>query len=64
MSDNSFYMYKVKSKNGSGEFYWDWCSNNLEVGTWKMMIGIMGESSSYHFIHEEDAMAFKLRFGL
>lgn len=45
--------------------YWFWCVSTLKLNTWKMMFGIMGgTSASYVFDNEEDATAFKIRFGL
>ena len=44
--------------------YWDWCCNHLVTGTWKMRIGFMGTSATFCFDNEEDAIAFKLVFGL
>jgi hypothetical protein len=56
--------HKVKVQTDTGNPYWDWCCSTLVIGTWKMMIGLMGSSATYCFEYAEDATAFKLRFGL
>ena len=44
--------------------HWQWCKDNLSIGTWKMMFGFTGTTATFCFDNEEDATAFKLRFGL
>ena len=45
--------------------YWYWCRENLELGTWDKLIGMTASvSSTYRFDNEEDATAFKLKFGV
>jgi hypothetical protein len=63
-SPHTLYYYKVKVQVNTGEYYWNWCCERVEVGTWKMMIGLMGTSATYCFEYAEDATAFKLKFGL
>jgi hypothetical protein len=55
--------YRIKVLKGD-TIYWTWACENLEIGTWKMLIGFLGESATYSFCNEEDLTAFKLRFGL
>lgn len=55
--------YTIRAKEGLPS-YWDWCCENLQVGSWKMRVGIMGTSSTYCFTNPEDLTAFKLRFNL
>jgi len=56
-------MTKIKIEDAPSEL-WEWCRDNLEIGSWKMMLPIMGNSATYCFDKEEDATAFKLVFGL
>ena len=44
--------------------YWAWCSETLEIGMWKMLIGYTWDKSTYCFHNAEDFLAFKLRFGV
>jgi len=57
------YAYKVKTQVDRGE-YWEWGCSTLTPGTWKKMIGLFGNSSTYCFEYAEDATAFKLRFNI
>jgi hypothetical protein len=57
-------MTNITVENDRGGDHWSWCCNHLTIGTWKMMIGIMGTSATFCFNNEEDATAFKLVFGL
>jgi hypothetical protein len=57
------YEHTIRAKVGIPE-YWEWCSNTLNIGSWKMRIGIMGASVTYCFSNQEDLTAFKLRFGI
>jgi len=43
---------------------WSWASDNLEIGTWRTMISILGTSTSFYFDRPEDAVMFKLRFSI
>jgi len=56
-------MIEVKVKADSG-IYWDWCCANLETGTWKKKIPIMGDKATYFFDNGCDATVFKLWFGI
>lgn len=41
--------------------YWDWCCDNARE--WASKFGIF-RTATYYFMHQEDAMAFKLKFVL
>lgn len=54
---------KVKVKINSSN-YWNWCTEYLQIGTWRMMIGFMGQSGTFIFDKPEDATMFVMVFGL
>jgi hypothetical protein len=43
--------------------YWTWCYRNLDFNHWNRCIGI-NLCDTYQFENSEDAVAFKLRFGI
>lgn len=63
--DEHIHRVKVAGKDsGSDRIYWAWCRENLDTQSWHMKFAITGNSCSYYFGQEEDALAFKLTFGL
>jgi len=58
------HIYRIKLPHDTDRVYWAWCRENLDTDSWHMKFAIVGTSCSYYFKHEEDAMAFKLKFGL
>lgn len=44
--------------------HWVWCFNNLTMGTFSAEFPIVGNRCTYLFKYEQDALAFKLKFGL
>jgi hypothetical protein len=58
------FRVRITPAIGDNNIHWHWCRDNLQVGSWKMMIRLLGASSIYCFTNAEDAVAFKLRFGL
>jgi len=44
--------------------YWYWCIDNLTFGTWRKLIPLVGATATYVFDFPEDAIAFKLRWGI
>lgn len=44
--------------------YWDFCSRSFGNGYWKKMIPLMGTTATYMFEHPEDALAFRIMFGV
>lgn len=43
---------------------WNWCTQNLESGSWYAHYGLMrGGPSTYWFQKSEDALVFTLQFG-
>ena len=55
---------EASARSEINDNHWQWCKDNLTIGTWKMMIGFTGTNATFCFNNEEDATAFKLRFGL
>lgn len=58
------HIYKIRLPHGDRSGYWGWCRKNLDTNSWHVKWTIVGTSCSYYFKHEEDALAFKLTFGL
>lgn len=55
---------RVKVNNPSGE-HWDWCSKKVKAGKWCAKFGILQYvGQSYYFKDPEDAVAFRLAFGI
>lgn len=59
------YPFKVKIMPVVGDnSQWTWCCDNVPDGKWKVLLGFFTNSSeTYYFLNEDDAVAFKLRFG-
>jgi len=61
------YNFKVRITPAVGDnnIHWHWCCDNIQVGTWKVLLGFFTNSSeTYCFLNGNDAVAFKLRFGV
>lgn len=40
----------------------EWCIDNLEIGTWYRTTRILNSMEEYHFLKEDDYLAFRLKF--
>ena len=58
------YPFRVRITPAAGDnTHWHWCCDNIPDGKWKVLLGFFTNSSeTYHFLNEDDAVAFKLRF--
>lgn len=55
---------KVPIANSEAAGYWDWCAENASKSEWSVLFALHGSRSTYCFLNKEDALAFKLRFGV
>ena len=58
------FQYRIIGNMKKRQACFNWCVDNLAIGSWKTLISpIFDDSETYVFINEEDLMAFKLIWG-
>jgi hypothetical protein len=55
------YTSEVKVEDNTSEIY-QFCMDTFQIGTWGAKFGFAGNSATYCFQYEKDAIMFMLRF--